>query len=78
MPMYYFNLRGNGEARDAEAPVDFANLDLAKSTVEKSIRVAFDVTPEEYQICALRLFFEICDEEGDVLDVVTFREAIVH
>ena len=78
MPMYYFNLKGNGEDRDAESPVDFANLDVAKAMVVKGIRVAFSATPEEFQPCSLRLFFEICDEDGAVLDVVTFREAVVH
>jgi hypothetical protein len=78
MPMYYFNLRGNGQHRPAEAPIDFVNLDVAKAEVLQSIRLAFDATPEEYQVSSLRFFYEICDEDGQVLDVVTFRDAIVH
>ena len=42
MPMYYFNLKGNGQHRPAEAPIDFVNLDVAKAEVLQSIRVAFD------------------------------------
>ena len=78
MPMYYFNLKGNGKGRLAEAPIDFVSLDVAKAEVLQSIRVAFDETPEEYQVNTLSLFYEICDEDGEVLDVVTFRDAIVH
>ena len=44
----------------------------------QSIRAAFDATPEEYQVSSLRFFYEICDEDGEVLDVVTFRDAIMH
>jgi hypothetical protein len=67
-----------GKGRPAEAPIDFVSLDAAKAEVLQSIRVAFDETPEEYQVNTLRLFYEICDEDGEVLDVVTFRDAIVH
>ena len=78
MPMYYFNLKGNGQHRPVDVPIDFVNLDVAKAQVIQSIRIAFDETPEEYQISSLRFFYEICDEDGEVLDVVTFRDAIMH
>jgi hypothetical protein len=78
MPMYYINLKGNGQHRPAEAPLDFLNLDVAKAEVLQSIRAAFDAVPEEYHSSSLRFFYEICDEDGVVLDVVTFREALVH
>ncbi len=75
--MYYFNLKGNGEDRPAEVPVAFASLDAAKDNVLEGIRVVFHATPEEYQFRTLLLCFEICDEDGDILDVVPFRDAII-
>ena len=77
MPMYYFNLKGNGQHRPVDVPIDFVNLDVAKAEVLHSIRLAFAATPEEYQVSSLRFFYEICDEDGEVLDVVTFREALM-
>ena len=77
MRSYYFNLKGNGEDRRSDTPVQFASLAVAKEDVLQGIRDMIAAAPGEWQFGTLGLYFEICDESGVVLDIVPFRDALV-
>ena len=76
MPMYYFNLKGCGEDREGDLPVQFASLEHAKADLAQSIRETIAATPGEWQFGILGLLFEICDEDGEVIDIIRFQDAV--
>jgi len=77
MPLFYFNIKNDAEIREGDTPVLFSSLEAAKADAVRSIRELMAENPGDWPFGTLGLCFEICDEQGEVLDTVPFSSALV-
>jgi hypothetical protein len=77
MPSYYFNIKGYGEFVESDTPVHFPNLAAAKDDGLTIIRGMLADLPGEFQLGTLGYIFEICNEAGEVLDIIRFSDAVL-
>jgi len=77
MPKYYFNLKGSGELIESDTPIQFACLATAKADALSIIRGMLADLPGEWQFGTIGFLFEICNEAGEVLDIVKFEDAVL-
>src|SRR5688572_17196962 len=75
MPKYYFNLKGNGDLIESDRPIQFPCLATAKADALAIVRGMLADLPGDWQYGTIGFAFEICDEAGEVLDIVKFEDA---
>ena len=77
MPKYYFNLKGNGDLIESDRPIQFPSLATAKADALAIVRGMLADLPGDWQCGTIGFAFEICDEAGEVLDIVKFEDAVL-
>jgi hypothetical protein len=77
MPKYYFNLKGNGDLIESDRPIQFPCLATAKADALVIVRGMLADLRGDWQCGTIGFAFEICDEAGEVLDIVRFEDAVL-
>ena len=77
MPKYYFNLKGNGDLIESDRPIQFPCLATAKADALAIDRGMLADLPGDWQCGTIGFAFEICNEAGELLDIVKFEDAVL-